>query len=33
MADRVMVVSNNRISGVLNREEFSQERIMELAAL
>ena len=33
MADRVMVISNNRISGILDHNEFSQERVMELSAL
>ena len=33
MADRIMVISNNRISGILDHNEFSQERVMELSAL
>ena len=33
MADRIMVIANNRISGTLNRDEFSQEKIMALAAV
>ncbi len=33
MADRIMVIANNRVSGMLEREEFSQEKIMALAAV
>ena len=33
MADRIMVISNRHVSGILERDEFSQERVMELAAL
>ena len=31
MADRVMVMSEGRVSGVLNRDEFSQVEVMRLA--
>ena len=33
MADRIMVIANNRVFGMLEREEFSQEKIMALAAV
>lgn len=33
MADRIVVISNKKITGTLGRNEFSQERIMELSAL
>ena len=33
MADRIIVISNNRISGTLEKDEFTQERVMELSAL
>jgi len=32
ICDRIMVMSEGRISGILERNEFSQEKIMELAA-
>ena len=33
MADRMLVIANKKIAGELDRNEFSQERIMELSAL
>lgn len=33
MADRIMVISNKKITGILKKHEFSQEKIMELSAL
>ena len=33
MADRILVIANKKIAGELDRNEFSQERIMELSAL
>lgn len=33
MADRIMVISNKRIAGVLEKEEYTQEKIMALSAL
>lgn len=33
MSDRIMVISNKKIAGVLDHNEYSQERIMELSAL
>lgn len=33
MADRIMVISNKKITGTLDSEDFSQEKIMELSAL
>ncbi|MCD7906768.1 MAG: ATP-binding cassette domain-containing protein [Clostridium sp.] len=32
VADRIMVMSNGRIAGILNRDEFDQEEIMRFAA-
>ena len=31
LADRILVMAGGRITGELNRDAFSQERIMELA--
>ena len=31
MADRIMVLSNGKIGGELNRDEFVQEQIMHMA--
>ena len=31
ISDRIAVLSNGVLSGVLEREEFNQEKIMELA--
>lgn len=33
MADRIMVISNHKISGILDAADFSQERVMALSAL
>lgn len=33
MADRIMVMSEGRATGFLNRDEFNQEKILELASL
>lgn len=33
MADRIIVLSEGRISGMLNRDDFSQEKIMNLASI
>ena len=32
MSDRILVMSHGEISGELNREEYSQERILEFAS-
>ena len=31
MCDRIVVMNQGRTTGILNREEFTQERIMELS--
>ena len=31
MSDRILVISNHRLSGELSREEFSQDVIMKMA--
>jgi ABC-type sugar transport system ATPase subunit len=31
MSDRVIVVSSGKIAGILERDDFSQEKIMHLA--
>lgn len=33
MADRIMVISDEKIRGVLNAEECTQEKIMYLSAM
>jgi ABC-type sugar transport system ATPase subunit len=33
LCDRVLVMRAGRLAGALERSEFSQERVMELAAL
>ena len=32
VADRILVMSNGRVAGILNRDEFDQEEIMRFAA-
>ena len=32
ICDRILVMSGGRVAGVLNKDEFTQERIMSLAA-
>ena len=31
MSDRILVISNHRLSGELSKEEFSQDQIMKMA--
>ena len=33
MADRIMVISDEKIRGILNAKEYSQEKIMYLSAM
>lgn len=32
MSDRIIVLHNGRVSGELQREEFSQDKVLELAS-